>query len=130
MGQNFSKDVLTDRGHPKDVACALLGAWSSGDLQTASSLLADEVTFDGPLGATRGPDGYLEGIEGMVKIVERTDLHEVFDDGEDVLLIYDLVTKDPPAKIPTAGWYKVHEAKVAAVRAYFDPRPLLSGGNP
>ena len=37
-----------------------------------------------------------------------------------------LVTHVPAARIPTAGWYRVRDGKIASVRAFFDPRPLTS----
>ena len=116
---------MPTRDNPKEIASACLAAWSSGDLETTRSLLSEEVTFAGPLGSTRGADAYIEGIKGMVKIVERADQREVFAEGDNVCIVYDLVTKTPPASIPTAGWYKVHEGKITSVRAFFDPRPLM-----
>jgi ketosteroid isomerase-like protein len=107
-----------------DVASRCLAAWSSGDLETARSLLHDDVTFTGPLGHTEGADAYIDGIKGMVRIVERVDQHEAISQGGDVCIIYDLVTSTPPATIPTAGCYKVRDGRIASVRAFFDPRPL------
>ncbi len=114
--------------NPKSLASDCLAAWSSGDLETTRSLLDEGVTFAGPLGSTQGADAYIEGIKGMVKIVEKADQHEVFGEGDDVCIVYDLVTTTPPASIPTVGWYKVHHRKITAVRAFFDPRPLTSTG--
>lgn len=111
---------------PKTLASQCLAAWSSGDLDTTRSLLADDVTFAGPLGSTEGADAYIEGIQGMVKIIERADQQEVFAEGDNVCVIYDLVTKAPRATIPTVGWYKVRAGKISSVRAFFDPRPLVS----
>lgn len=108
------------------IASRCLAAWSSGDLDTTRSLLHDDVTFTGPLGATEGADAYIEGIQGMVRIVERAEQREAFGDGEDVCIIYDLVTHVPAARIPTAGWYRVRDGKITSVRAFFDPRPLTS----
>jgi hypothetical protein len=53
---------------------------------------------------------------------------EGFGEGEDVCIIYDLVTHTPTARIPTAGWYRVRDGKIASVRAFFDPRPLTFAG--
>ena len=119
---------MLTRDDPKELASDCLAAWSSGDLETTRSLLSDEVTFAGPLGSTRGADEYIEGIKGMVKIVDRAEQREVFAEGADVCIVYDLVTKTPPARIPTAGWYKVHDGKITSVRAFFDPRPLTPAG--
>ena len=115
---------MPDNGDPKTIATRCLAAWSSGDLSTTRVLLDDEVTFVGPLGATEGADAYIEGIQGMVKIVEKVDQHSVFGEGEDVCVIYDLITKRPEARIRTAGWYKVRDGKITSVRAFFDSRPL------
>ena len=112
----------------KRVASGCLAAWSAGDLATTRSLLHNDVTFTGPLGATEGADAYIEGIRGMVKIIEKADQHLVFGEGEDVCIVYDLITKTPPATVPTAGWYKVRDGRIASVRAFFDPRPLVSPG--
>jgi ketosteroid isomerase-like protein len=110
----------------KNVASACLQAWSSGDLEATRLLLHDDVTFVGPLGETEGADAYIEGIKGMIKIVERAEQQEVFGEAGNVCIAYDLVTYTPKARIPTVGWYRVHDGKVVSVRAYFDPRPLLS----
>jgi hypothetical protein len=107
------------------IASRCLAAWSSGDLDTTRSLLADGVTFTGPLGATTGIDDYIEGIRGMVSIVDHVEVQEVFAEAGNVCIIYDLVTHTPPATIATAGWYRVREGEITAVRAFFDPRPLI-----
>jgi ketosteroid isomerase-like protein len=115
---------MPDSADPKNVATRCLTAWSTGDLTTTRALLDDDVTFAGPLGATEGADAYIEGIQGMVKIVEKVDQRQVFAEGEDVCVINDLITTQPSARIPTAGWYKVRDGKITSVRAFFDARPL------
>ncbi|HEV7556775.1 MAG TPA: nuclear transport factor 2 family protein [Kofleriaceae bacterium] len=107
-----------------ELAKRLLVAWTSGEPQRARALLRDDVEFNGPLGVTKGADQYVEGVTGFAKEIDRVDVHNMFGDGEDVCLVYDLVTK-AGAKIPTAGVYKVVDGKIASVRAYFDPRPLI-----
>lgn len=118
---------MAEGAEPRAVARMCLAAWTSGDLERTRSLLADEVSFAGPLGTTRGVDAYIDGIRKMAEIVERADERTAFAEGDDVCIIYDLVTRTPPASISTAGWYKVRDGKVVAVRAFFDPRPLVSG---
>jgi len=54
----------------RTVATQCLQAWTSGDFDTARSLLHDDVTFTGPLGATQGVDDYISGVRGMAQIVE------------------------------------------------------------
>jgi ketosteroid isomerase-like protein len=109
-----------------DVAVSLLEAWSTGDFETARSLLAGDVTFVGPLGETTGAEAYVDGVRGLAQIVERVEVLRTVTEGDDVCARYDLVTK-PAGPIPTVGWYTVSDGRVASVRAFFDPRPLLAG---
>src|SRR5690242_12403037 len=75
----------------KTIASRCLAAWSSGDLTTTRALLDDNVIFAGPMGATEGTDAYMEGIQGMVRIVDKVEQHLVFGEGGNVCVIYDLV---------------------------------------
>jgi ketosteroid isomerase-like protein len=92
------------RTDAQSVATSCLDAWTTGDFAKTRALLADDVTFVGPLATTEGIDEYMRGIEGMAKIVERAN-----------------VTR-------TAGWYLVRDGEITSVRAYFDPRPLTPSG--
>jgi ketosteroid isomerase-like protein len=108
----------------QSIAVRCLEAWTSGDFETARSLLADDVTFTGPLGTTAGGDAYIEGVKGFAKMIKGVDRHRVFGEGEDVCIVYDLVTDGPAGTVPTAGWYRIRDGKVTMVRAFFDARPF------
>ena len=112
----------TDAG---SIASACLAAWTSGDMDRTRALLDEGIRFVGPLGQTVGADEYVAGVSGLARIVSGADQHEVIVDGDDVCIIYDLVTETEAGAIPCAGWYQVRDGKVAWVRVYFDPRPLL-----
>jgi ketosteroid isomerase-like protein len=109
---------------PRSIAARCLACWTGGDLDGLRELLADDVTFDGPLGHTEGADEYVRGIARMAEIVTTAEQQQLIADGDDVVILYELVTHDPPARIPTAGIYRIRDGRVAAVRAFFDPRPL------
>jgi ketosteroid isomerase-like protein len=111
----------------RTVATECLQAWTTGDLDRTRALLHPDVTFVGPLASTQGVDDYMTGIDRMTAIVSRAEQTQVVAEGDDVCIAYDLITNDPPATIPTVGWYRVQDGKVVSVRAYFDPRPLLEG---
>jgi len=110
---------------PRAVSTKCLRAWTTGDLETTRSLLADDVTFVGPLATTHGVDEYIEGIGHMAEIVEGAIEKKVIVDGEDVCIVYDLITTSA-GTIPTAGWYHVHDGKIDSVRAFFDSRPFAT----
>jgi hypothetical protein len=85
--------------------------------------LRDDVTFDGPLGHTEGADAYVHGVSPMADNVQGIDLKKTVVDGDDVFILYDLLS-EPAGALPAVGWYHFRDDKIASVRAYFDPRPL------
>ncbi len=105
-------------------ASKCLEAWSSEDFDTARGLFANDITFVGPMGQTEQVDAYIEGVRGLKQIVSGTAQRLVFGEGENVCIIYDLVTTTPAGSIPCAGWYRVRDGKITSVCAFFDARPL------
>jgi len=103
----------------------LLRGWTSGDFASARATLADDVEFVGPLGKTSGADKYIDGVSGFARFIDFAELITTVSDGDNVVLIYELVTKTGK-RVPTAGHYRVQDGKVRSVRAYFDPTPLKS----
>ena len=106
----------------KALAVSCLEGWTTGDFDATRATLADDVTFVGPLGATEGADAYVEGVRGMAAMVKGADVRKVISEGDDVCVIYELVTT--AGAIPTVGWYEIRSGRIAAVHAYFDARPL------
>jgi len=112
---------------PAEVAAAYFRAWLAHDWEVLGSLLAEDVTFRGPLASLDDAESCLEGLTGMAQIVEDIVIHKVFVDGNDVLTWFDLHTSvaDPA---PTANWMQVVGGRIRAIRVTFDARPF--GGPP
>jgi ketosteroid isomerase-like protein len=106
-----------------EIATKCLEAWSTGDFDTARSLLRDDVTFVGPLGAAGGVEACMNGLVDLAKNVKSAEPKKVLVDGDDVCIMYDLVTLSA-GTVPTSGWYHVENGKIDSVRAYFDARQL------
>jgi ketosteroid isomerase-like protein len=109
---------------PKTVADRFFKAWTTGDFDTARSLLHDDVSFSGPIDRFDNADAYLGALRGLSQIVKGAEEQKVFVDGDDVCVIYDLVTNTPAGTAPTAEWYHLRDGKISAVRVYFDARPF------
>jgi limonene-1,2-epoxide hydrolase len=108
----------------KSIATDMLSAWTSSDFARTRALLHDDAVFDGPLVETRGGDRYVEVVRRFAKTIDRAEIHKVMAEGDDVCVVYDLVTRAGTA-IPTVGIYRVEDSRVRSVRAYFDPRVLV-----
>jgi ketosteroid isomerase-like protein len=106
------------------VADKFFKAWTTGDVDTARSLLHDNVSFSGPIDKFDNADAYIGALRGLAQIVKAAEEQKVFVDGNDVCVIYDLVTNTPVGAAPTAEWYRVRDGKISAVRVFFDARPF------
>ncbi len=109
-----------------EVARTYFSAWRAKDFDTLGSLLADDVTFRGPLGTADDADSCLKGLRGMGEMITDIVVQQVFTAGEnDVITWFDLYTADA-GPVPTANWSHLEGGKISAIRATFDPRPLLT----
>ena len=108
----------------RTTAVAYFDAWRAKDFAALRALLADDVTFVGPLGTAANAEDYTAGIQRLSNVVTDIAVRKMFVDGPDVVTWFDLhTTVAPPC--PTANWSHVQDGKIAAVRVAFDPRPLL-----
>jgi len=90
------------------------------------ALLADDVTFRGPLGSADDADSCITGLQHMAQVLDHLEVHARAGRGSDVLTWFDLhSTVAPPA--PTANWTRVENGRITQIRVAFDPRALLAG---
>jgi ketosteroid isomerase-like protein len=107
----------------RTLAAIYFSAWKNKDFTTLRSILADEVTFRGPLASLDDVDACVGGLQRMSQIMTDIVIHHTFVDGPDVLTWFDLHTKVAPP-CPTANWSHVEDGKITAIRVTFDARLL------
>jgi SnoaL-like domain len=101
-------------------------ALGRGDFTTARTLMQDNMTFQGPLDTFNTADQYLEAARRLASIIQRIDVKKVFVDGDDVCVLYDMVTNTPAGTAFIAEWYHVSGGKIADLRVVFDARPFAA----
>jgi limonene-1,2-epoxide hydrolase len=111
---------------PLEVAQAFKAALGKGDAATARKLMHDDMTFQGPLETFDRPEPYLAALQKLAPIVERIEVQKVFADGEDVCMLYEMVTRSPAGTAFIAEWLKVKAGRIAAIRTVFDARPFAA----
>src|SRR5262245_43705524 len=99
-------------------------AFGRGDGATARSLLGDDVDVKGPIDEFHDDDELMKSLQQLAQIVKGVEPRKTFVDGNDVCLIYDLVTNSPAGTAPVAEWHHVEGDKIAAIRVFFDARPF------
>jgi hypothetical protein len=101
-------------------------ALGRGDFSTARQLMHDDMTFQGPLDTFTTADQYLEASKRLATIIQRIDVKKTFVDGDDVCVLYEMVTNTPAGTAFIAEWYQVRGGKIVALRAVFDARPFAA----
>jgi hypothetical protein len=108
----------------QDVVRGMQAAMAKDDWGGARKFLADKIHFVGPFESFSSPDDYLAALKKLHPIVERVDMHKMFVDGDDVCLLYDMVTHSPAGTAFIAEWHHVTNGKIDRIRVVFDPRPF------
>jgi hypothetical protein len=103
-----------------------MGAMSAGDFVAARKCLHDNLSFRGPIDAFDKPEPYLQALEKLHAMVQRVDMKKMFVDGNDVCLLYDLVTNTPAGTAFVCEWMQVKGEKIASIRVVFDARPFAA----
>lgn len=112
-----------------DVAAEYFRAWQAKDATALRSILADEVTFDGPLAKLKGVADVAAGLARLAGITSDIVIRKRFVDDQDALTWFDLhTTIAPPA--PVANWSHVENGKITSIAVTFDPREILAAGSP
>ena len=112
--------------NPVDIVQGFMGAMGKGDFVAARKFLNDDLSFQGPIETFEKADPYLESLKKLHHIIERVDVKKIFVDGDDVCLLYDMVTKTPAGTAFIAEWHHVNGDRIAAIRVVFDARPFAA----
>lgn len=109
-----------------DIVQGFMGAMGKGDFVAARKFLDNNLSFQGPIETFHQADPYLESLKKLHHLVERVDVKKMFVDGDDVCLLYDMVTRTPAGTAFIAEWHHVTGEKISAIRVVFDARPFAA----
>jgi ketosteroid isomerase-like protein len=109
-----------------EIVQAFKQSLAKGDVASARKLLRDDLQFRGPIDAFDRPEPYLEALQKLHPIVERVDVKKLFVDGDDVCMLYDMVTRTPAGTAFIAEWMHVKDGQIASIRTVFDARPFAA----
>lgn len=111
-------------GSALQIALAHHRAWAGKDLDTAMSLLAEDVVCDAPAGRIVGRRAYREFLEPFVqRLLIRTEMIAAFGDEETAVVMYDAETI-PARSAPAAECVTVRDGKIVYNRFIFDRTPF------
>jgi hypothetical protein len=102
---------------PKGVVMSYIAALDGQRYEEAMSCLDERVRIRGPAGETFGRP--VDFVEMLRRYRGRYDIKKMFVDGDDVCVLYDLVTTE--ATVYMSSWYQVKDGKIVSIRTVFDP---------
>jgi len=88
-------------------------------------LLAQEMTFTGPLLRTSGAKQYVEMLGQFLKFHKTWKMIKQFEDADDVCSIYDLNLGTPSGgsfSVVIVDWIRVSNGHISEQQIYYDPR--------
>ncbi len=99
-----------------------LSAFTSGDMDTARSLIADDFSFAGPMLQVTGKEEFFAGASQLLPIMRGYRMLRQWEDGDEVCSIYEFKVETPAAAgaIVMTEWCKVREGQLASSRLVFD----------
>ena len=110
----------------KEIVLGYQRALGSGEWKSARAYLRDDMTFRGPIASYDRPEPYLEDQRKLSSIVKGIEMKKTFVDGDDVCLLYDMVTNTPAGTAFICEWHHVEGQKIASIRVVFDARPFAA----
>jgi hypothetical protein len=109
---------MQTKNDAEEIVLSYIGALDAQEYDAAGSYLDGAVRIAGPAGETFGNPA--DFIDVLRQFRGKYDLKRVFADGEDVCVLYNLVT--PQATVYMSSWYQVKGRRIVSVRTVFDPR--------
>lgn len=107
-----------------DVVTEYHKALGDQDFEAARRLLEDDLRFKGPFEEFTSADDYLKTVRGLWTIVESIEVKHLSSAGNEVVVLYDMVTKTPAGTQLICEWYGVKDNKIAWIRVLFDSVPF------
>jgi ketosteroid isomerase-like protein len=105
-----------------------LDRFTSGDVDGAAELLADDFAFTGPMLQAEGKERFLAGASGLGPIARGNRMLHQWEDGDEVCSIYEFLLETPAGagSIPMAEWARVRDGKLVSARLIFDTAQMAA----
>ena len=99
-----------------------LDAFTSGDIDRATTLITDDFAFTGPILQSQGKQAFVDGARTAQAIAAGYTMLRQFEDGDDVVSIYEFEVGPPatPGKVLMMEWNTVRDDKLASAQVVFD----------
>lgn len=94
-----------------------------GDVNGAVNLMADDIEFIGPAAKCKNKEEYSALLEQFSSVHHSWQLHQIFENENEVCTINDIKVKTPSGniiKLELAEWFKVEGGKIKMHKVFYD----------
>jgi hypothetical protein len=116
--------MATEAPPAESIVITYHDALARRDFAAARALLRDDLRFVGPFESFESADDYLRAVQGLWGIVETIDLKHRSSAGDQVVVLYDMVTRTPAGTQLVCEWFGVEGSTITWIRALFDTAPF------
>lgn len=102
-------------------------AWTSGDVDTAMSLIADDIVCEAPAGKLEGLPAYRRFTEEFVAVLTGATITKVLGDGTSAAVVYTTDTKFAQG-IQAMDYITVESGRIQHILTVFDRLPFSQAG--
>lgn len=89
--------------NPNEIADLYFTCWRAKDFEPLREHLHPEVTFDGVMGSTRGPDEFIEGVSGLARATRELEVRGRLHDDTDVMTWFRLAVGEGETEVVNWG---------------------------
>src|SRR5919206_5245937 len=101
----------------RDHASRYFSAWAATDFDALRQVLAEDVSFRGPLGEADGADACIRGLRGLAEGVGLPEVRVIATEGDDAVTWFELQTRHGP--LPVANWSHIENGRITRIRVTF-----------
>lgn len=101
-----------------------LQAWNRKDLAAIESLIAEGVSFRGPMSEATGRQAFTQAVAKMLPLLKRIDVRHVYGDADHTVAVYDFICAQPIGKCRTTELLSFESGHICASELFFDARPF------
>ena len=115
---------MSDIESTRNIVEGYTSAWTSGDLTTARTYLADDLQFRGSVDNFNDADSLISSLSEFLPILKSVDMISTFYHEDEAIQMYDCVTDSPAGTIRTVEYFKLRDNKITEIKLIFDASEL------
>lgn len=101
-------------------------AMGNKNTKQLSDFLHPEVHFVGPMAEMVGRNRVVDAAQNFMKLFTALEIRHVFEDGENALVVFNLICPDPIGTVRASTLMTIHHGLIVRMELFYDTRPFFA----